>query len=230
MSALTKYEVARIDWAQRQEFLVIFSKIENQKPSGIYILESTHHSVNGIPSKGPLALTYFVQPDNGSRENRNILLSRCVESFVELDVSRLVKVWFLSKKDTHGDIDQAFIKTSIWFRYNYAETAINRDTQLSQTKQGRTVISHLWRAANGSGFCNVKNCLRQMDKITQYRYYKFTSGFKETTLAKDLYLLFPMLSSKVSIIVDIYLIDQMWKRKRHKTATSRLEWIVRHSH
>lgn len=154
--------------------LTLFTMTEDHETGANHIVETVHRFINLYSSRGPLPRTLYVQLDNCSRENKNHYLMAYLESLVALRVFDVVEAGFLPVGHTHDDIDQAFSATSSRLRANDAVTISDLHEQLSQTRGGRTKVTHMKRVANWSGLCNQEGCIKKISNITQYRYFKFS--------------------------------------------------------
>ena len=94
---------------------------------------------------------------------------------VAVGIFESVEVGFLPVGHTHEDVDQAFSQTLARLRVNNAITLNDLHSELRQTNRAYEVdVQHMQRVANWSALCDGENCLRKIDKVTQWRYFFFT--------------------------------------------------------
>ena len=152
--------------------LNLFTMTEEHQTGANHVIEAVHRFINLRRLKGPLPPTLFVQVDNCSRENKNRYLMSYFEFLVRQGVFSTVEVGFLPVGHTHEDIDQAFSKTSERLKLNNAITLDDLHEQLSFCYGEEAKVQQLRRLVNWSGLCEQTNCLRKIDNITQFRYFR----------------------------------------------------------
>ena len=168
-----------------QNKLTFLTMTEEHATGANHVIEAIHRFLKSKRLEGPLPPKLFVQLDNCSRENKNRFVMGYCEMLVALSVFESVEVGFLPVGHTHEDIDQAFSQTSKHLRVNNAITLSDLQHELMQTNKREVKIQHMQRVANFSGLCEQENCLKKVDRITQWRYFIFTLGSKDNTDASS---------------------------------------------
>ena len=154
--------------------LLLYTMTQEHQTGANHIVEVLHRFINKKRSEGPLPKKLYIQLDNCSRENKNRYVLGYCEYLVAHSVFDSVEVGFLPVGHTHEDIDQAFSQTSSRLRVHDAITLSDMHHELRQAYKHNTHVEHLRRLANWSGLCDTENCLRKVDKATQWRYFEFT--------------------------------------------------------
>lgn len=154
--------------------ITLFTMTEEHATGANHIVEVIHRMINSKRREGPLPRKFYVQLDNCCRENKNRYLLSFLEMMVSLGVFDSVEVGFLPVGHTHEDVDQVFSQTSARLRVHDAITLQDLQYELRQTNKGNVEIQHLKRLVNWSKLCDTENCLRKIDRVTQWRYFLFT--------------------------------------------------------
>lgn len=157
-----------------QNKLTLYTMTEEHSTGANHVIEVLHRFLNVKRSEGPLPAKFYVQLDNCSRENKNKYVMAYFEMLVSVGVFESVEVGFLPVGHTHEDVDQSFSQTSSRLRVHNAITLRELHLQLRQTNKGGVEVQHLKRIANFSGLCDQENCMKKIDRITQWRYFLFT--------------------------------------------------------
>lgn len=165
--------------------LYLYTMTQEHETGANHIVEVLHRFINAKASEGPLPPKFFVQLDNCTRENKNRFVMGYFEMLVATSVFDSVEVGFLPVGHTHEDVDQAFSQTSARLRVRNAVTLEDMQHELRQTYKGNVQVGHLKRVANWSGLCNAENCLRKVDKVSQWRYFLFTPSSDNNSPCKS---------------------------------------------
>ncbi len=160
--------------------LHLYTMTEDHETGANHIIETVHRFINDRRTKGPLPPKFFVQVDNCSRENKNHFFMAYMESLVALGVFKSVEVGFLPKGHTHEDIDQCFSQTSGRLKIKNAITLADLQSELTHTNKGQAKVYHLKRVVNWRGLCEQERCMRRVDNLTQYHYFRFSLGYAES--------------------------------------------------
>ena len=154
--------------------LTLLTMTEEHATGANHVIEVVHRFLNTKRDEGPLPTKFHVQLDNCSRENKNKYALSYFEMLVMLGVFESVEVSFLPVGHTHEDVDQCFSQTSTHLRVHNAVTLNELHRELRKTNKGSVVqVNHMQRIANWSGLCDQENCLRRIDRVTQWRYFLF---------------------------------------------------------
>ncbi len=164
-----------------QNMLHIYTMTEEHETGANHVIECIHRFINYRRNKGPLPRKFFVQMDNCTRENKNRYLLSYLESLVALDVFDVIEAGFLPKGHTHEDVDQCFSQSSGRLRVREAITVLDMHSELSNINKGHVTVCHLKRLANWSGLCEMEKCVHGITSFTQYRYFKFSRTFQESS-------------------------------------------------
>lgn len=157
-----------------ENFLFLYTMTQEHETGANHIVEVLHRFINAKRADGPLPRKFFVQLDNCTRENKNRFVMGYFEMLVAHSVFDSVEAGFLPVGHTHEDVDQAFSQTSARLRVHNAITLEDIHGELRQTYKGNVQVEHMRRVANWSGLCDSENCLRKVDRMTQWRYFLFT--------------------------------------------------------
>jgi len=159
--------------------LHLFTMTEEHETGSNHIVETVHRFLNDRRDRGKLPPNLFVQVDNCTRENKNQYLMAYMEHLVAASVFQSVEVGFLPVGHTHEDIDQCFSQTSRELDNNNALTLPELHKVVSVVNHGHTKVSHMRRIANWKDLCEQERCIRRVNNISQYRYFKFSRSFSE---------------------------------------------------
>ena len=154
--------------------LYLYTMTQEHQTGANHIIETLHRFLNSKRAEGPLPPKLYIQLDNCSRENKNRYFMSYCEMLVASLVFDSVEIGFLPVGHTHEDVDQAFSQTSARLRVHNAITLSDMHDELRETYKQNVNIEHLRRIVNWSGLCEQENCVRKVDKLTQWRYFLFT--------------------------------------------------------
>ncbi len=160
--------------------LYLYTMTEDHETGANHIIETIHRFINDRRTKGPLSPKFFVQVDNCSRENKNQYFMSYLESLVALGVFKSIEVGFLPKGHTHEDIDQCFSQTSGRLTSHDAITLADLQNELTFTNKGQAKVQHLKRVVNWRDLCEQEKCIRRIDNITQYHYFRFSQSYDQS--------------------------------------------------
>lgn len=155
--------------------LTLLTMTQEHQTGSNHVIEALHRFLTRKRKEGPLPPKLFVQLDNCSRENKNKYVLAYMELLVAYQVFDSVECGFLPVGHTHEDVDQAFSTTSSRLRVTNAITLSDLHSVLRLSYGGQVHVQHMKRVANFSGLCDQTNCLRRIDKVTQWRYFLFCS-------------------------------------------------------
>ena len=154
--------------------LTLFTMTEEHSTGANHVVEVIHRFLNKKREDGSLPPKLFVQLDNCSRENKNRYLLSYFEMLIALGVFDSIEVGFLPVGHTHEDVDQAFSQTSSRLRVHNAITLTDLHRELKETNKRNVDVEHMREVGNWSGLCDAENCLKKIDRVTQWRYFLFT--------------------------------------------------------
>ncbi len=162
-----------------ENILHLFTMTQEHQTGSNHIVETVHRFINDRRKRGPLPPNLFIQVDICTRENKNQYFMAYMEYLVASSVFQSVEVGFLPIGHTHEDIDQSFSQTSGQLSRTNAITLSDLHSVVSVVNHGRTRVSHMKRIANWKDLCDLERCIRRIQNISQYRYFKFSRSFSE---------------------------------------------------